>query len=106
MQSLDTRRWSALDVFRGLAVVLMIQGHSFTALLQPAEYRGSWSTWHTLLHGLTAPMFLLGGGLAYGLVLFRARHPLGLRFVRRAGLLLVLGYALQISKPPNAKYAM
>lgn len=104
MQSLrpseSARRWSALDVFRGLAVVLMIQGHTFTALLRPSEYQGPWSTWHTLLHGLTAPMFLLGGGLAYGFVLFRAQRPIGMRFLRRGALLFLLGYVLQIPKAP------
>src|SRR5262249_12613026 len=65
------RRWLALDVLRGVAVLLMIQGHTFTALLDPAHYVGNWSRWHSLLHGLTAPMFLLGGGLAYGFVTMR-----------------------------------
>lgn len=98
-----SQRWSALDVFRGLAVVWMIQGHTFTALLRPSEHRGAWSELHALLHGLTAPMFLLGGGLAYGLVSFRSQRPVGLRFVRRAVLLLVLGYMLQLPKADFAE---
>ena len=96
---MSRRRWLALDLLRGLAVLLMIQGHTFTALLRPSEYAGSWSRWHSLLHGLTAPMFLLGGGLAYGFVTMRNPARSGLRVVRRAGMLLALGYLLQF---PNS----
>jgi uncharacterized membrane protein len=100
-------RWGALDTFRGLAVLSMIQGHTFTALTEPAAFSGRWVPFYTLLHGLTAPMFLFGGGLSYGLVSRRRRgarvaaavaaraRPLDARIVRRGLALLALGYALQ-----------
>ncbi len=100
-----SRRWLTLDVFRGLAILSMIQGHTFTVLLKPSEYGETWLPWYTLLHGLTAPMFLLGGGLAYGIVTLRDGqskpwgHANG-RMVRRALTLLVLGYLLQLPKAP------
>ncbi|MEY4577341.1 MAG: hypothetical protein RL701_2044 [Pseudomonadota bacterium] len=93
------QRWLALDILRGLAVLLMIQGHTFTALLRASEYDGAWSRWHSLVHGLTAPMFLIGGGLAYGFVVMRDSQQPGLRLVRRGLMLLALGYLLQF---PNA----
>lgn len=97
----STRRWLALDLLRGLAVVLMIQGHTFTALLDPAALQGSWGQWHSLLHGLTAPMFLLGGGLAYGFVIMRStEQALRRRMLRRACVLMTLGYVLQLPKAP------
>jgi uncharacterized membrane protein len=93
-------RWVALDAFRAVAVLLMIQGHTFTALLRSDAYHGSWSTWHSLVHGLTAPMFLLGGGLAYGIVTGRATRPIGWRLARRALMLLAIGFILQLPRAP------
>jgi Heparan-alpha-glucosaminide N-acetyltransferase, catalytic len=94
-------RWLALDVFRALAVLWMIQGHTFTALLAPAHYTGAWVQAYSLLHGLTAPMFLVGAGLAYGLVASLAdtsarSAALRGRLVRRALLLFAIGTALQL----------
>lgn len=101
----SAQRWLALDVFRALAVLSMIQGHTFTALLRADEYAGAWSSWHSLLHGLTAPMFLLGGGLAYGIVTLRPDRPRpgAGRLVRRGFELLAIGYALQLPKAPLAE---
>jgi uncharacterized membrane protein len=95
-------RWLGLDVFRALAVLSMMQGHTFTALLAPHEYDGGWVQWHSLIHGLTAPMFLLGGGLAYGLVNLRRAHAAACNFrlVRRAFELIVIGFLLQLPKAP------
>jgi hypothetical protein len=100
MSAPKAARWSALDVFRGIAVVSMIQGHTFTALVPKSEFTGGWSRLYTLIHGLTAPMFLLGGGLAYGMVSARRQARAGklvldTRIVRRAAILLLVGYALQ-----------
>lgn len=99
-----TRRWLALDVLRGIAVLSMIQGHTFTALLRADQYDPSWSRWYRLFHGLTAPMFLLGGGLAYGIVTLQAqagRSPM--RLMRRGLMLIALGYALQV---PRASWSV
>ena len=87
-------RWLALDVFRALAVLWMIQGHTFTALLGTTDAFGQL---YRLLHGLTAPMFLCGAGLAYGIVNFSAHKPVvpG-RLWRRALLLLAIGTVLQL----------
>jgi uncharacterized membrane protein len=95
-------RNGALDLFRAFAALSMIQGHSFAALLARDALGDPQPAWYTLLHGLTAPMFLLGAGLAFGLVLkgssvsaqsVARRHARGLR---RAGLLYALGYYLQL----------
>lgn len=96
-----------LDTFRGFAVLLMIQGHTFTALAQKSSFSGGWVRLYTLFHGLTAPMFLMGGGLAYGMVSGRRREQsrvagsspapfeIDARIMRRGLVLITLGYLLQ-----------
>ncbi|MEM7135700.1 MAG: heparan-alpha-glucosaminide N-acetyltransferase domain-containing protein [Myxococcota bacterium] len=99
-----TERWGALDVLRLVAVVLMVQGHTFTALLDPAFRVGGWDRPHAYLHGLTAPMFLFASGLAFGVATFRrwtdhARtSPATRRRFERYGWLLFIGYALSLPK--------
>jgi uncharacterized membrane protein len=106
MKPAASQRWLSLDVFRGLAVISMIQGHVFTALLRREAYAGDWVQWHTLVHGHTAPMFLIGAGIAYSYVTLRegGAQPgqFSRRIVRRALQLLALGYLLQI---PRASWA-
>jgi uncharacterized membrane protein len=93
-------RWLALDVFRALAVLWMIQGHTFTALLRSDRYAGSWGQLYSLLHGLTAPAFLLGAGLSYAIVRFGSDAAVGPRLVRRALMLLAIGMFLQRPAAP------
>ena len=96
------RRWEALDRLRALAVVLMIQGHTFNVVLSEATRAEPWWRWHRLVHGLTAPMFLMGAGLAFALTTYphyeKHRRPSEAFWsrMRRYGLLLLLGYGLQV----------
>jgi uncharacterized membrane protein len=97
-------RWLALDVFRALAVLWMIQGHTFTALLGSGDvFGGAFGQIYRLLHGLTAPMFLCGAGLAYGIVTFGATKPaVPGRLLRRALMLFAIGTILQLPAAPLA----
>lgn len=95
-------RWLALDLLRFCAVFLMIQGHTFTALLEPAERAERWYRHHNFVHGYTAPMFLFAAGLAFGYTTFRSWNQLLVpgkalwkRF-RRYGWLLLIGYGLHL----------
>lgn len=95
-------RWRALDQLRALAVILMVQGHTFTALLREGEFSATFSRVHSVLHGLTAPTFLFGAGLAFGTATYGHydQHrtlggPLGKRLGRYA-MLLSIGYLLQL----------
>jgi uncharacterized membrane protein len=96
------KRFWALDRLRALAVVLMVQGHTFTALMQPRAFSPQFARVHGLLHGLTAPAFLFGAGLAFGFATYGQyeRHRRPGREVRRRFLrylsLIVIGYALQL----------
>lgn len=63
-----TERLFSLDVLRACAVLLMLQGHVFTALLNEHERTSAWFSPHDFVHGFTAPLFLFSSGLAFGVV--------------------------------------
>jgi len=95
-------RFLALDRLRALAVVSMVQGHTFSALMKPDALPATVMQWHALVHGLTAPAFLFGAGLAFGLAtypryeLHRRGGPVLYQRLRRYAWLVLLGYALQL----------
>jgi hypothetical protein len=101
VQEGSRERWVALDRFRALAVLWMIQGHAFTALLRADAMPAALARWHERLHGLTAPAFMFGAGLAFGTATYgeyRAHRHLGSALGRRMRwyvLLFVLGYLQQ-----------
>ncbi|MBX3275407.1 MAG: DUF1624 domain-containing protein [Sandaracinaceae bacterium] len=95
-------RWLALDVFRFFAVLMMVQGHVFSTLLDDATRATGWFPHHNAFHGFTAPMFLFGAGLAFGYTTFPRWHehtsfgPAVSKRFKRYVWLLVLGYGLQL----------
>jgi uncharacterized membrane protein len=95
-------RWLALDVFRFSAIALMIQGHVFSVLLDRATKAESWYPHHSFVHGYTAPMFLFGAGLAFGVTTFRVwrEHasfgPAARKRMGRYAMLIAIGYALHV----------
>ena len=95
-------RWIFVDLLRFSAVLLMIQGHTFNAVLNTAYRDADWFPVHSFWHGFTAPMFLFASGLAFGIATFRKWHrhvaygDAVQRRLRRYGLLLVLGYGLHL----------
>jgi uncharacterized membrane protein len=98
----DTTRWEGLDLLRLLAMLLMVQGHAFRVVLAPAVREAPWFTWHDFVHGFTAPAFLLGAGLAWGVATFprfdahaRPGPATHRRFMRYA-LLFAIGCALNL----------
>lgn len=101
--AVTAERWLGLDLFRFCAVVLMVEGHVFTTLLDQATKSQAWYPHHAFLHGYTAPMFLLGAGLAFGYTTFRKwdHHGRGTgKAVRKRYMryfwLLVIGYGLHL----------
>ncbi len=85
-----------IDVFRGLMALVMVQGHLFDTLLDPAARAQPWYVFQQIFHGSTAPGFLFASGFVAGL----PRAPLSWRAMRRRArrLLFVLGvgYALRL----------
>ena len=95
-------RYLFVDILRFLAVILMLQGHTFEALLQKNIKEESWFFIHDLFHGLTAPMFLFSSGVAFGIATFKKWEdhtelgfPIYKRMFRFVGLIF-LGYVLHL----------
>ena len=96
----DSQRLHALDLLRGVAVVVMVLGHSIDAVLSPAERTTELFRLYDAVRGFTAPVFLFVSGLAFTVATERrwddyrrAGRPLTMRLLR-IGLLFLIGYAL------------
>lgn len=91
-------RHPALDAARGFAVMAMVLGHTLHALLAPSARASEWVQRYWELRGLTAPLFLLVSGWAVVAAMERrtegSKGTYG-RLVRRALLLIFLGYLLR-----------
>ncbi len=91
-----------VDYLRFAAVLVMLQGHTFDALLQPAtKILYSYKIFN-LFHGLTAPMFLFSAGFAFAVSSIRNidqyvnyTPKLEKRFLRYFSLL-IIGYGLHL----------
>jgi uncharacterized membrane protein len=90
------RRELYIDAFRGLMVLVMVQGHLFDRLLDPAVREAPWYAFQHMFHGSTAPGFLFASGFVAGL----PRAPLSLRAslrrTRRLLFVLAVGYWLHL----------
>lgn len=97
-----SERWVALDMLRFLAVVMMVQGHTFSALLGADLRRQRWYAYHDYVHGFTAPLFFVSSGIAFGVATLRHWQrftqwsPAVKRRLERYGWLLFIGYALNL----------
>ncbi|MEM7447805.1 MAG: heparan-alpha-glucosaminide N-acetyltransferase domain-containing protein [Myxococcota bacterium] len=97
-----TKRWFALDLLKFLAVVLMVQGHLFTVVLDDAVRAEGWYTYHRYVHGFTAPIFFFTAGIAFGFTTLRRleKHAVWNRVVaqrvRKYFVVIGIGYLLQL----------
>ena len=84
-----------VDVLRLIATVQMIQGHSIAAVLAPSYRAGRVFAAWTFARGLTSVIFLFSAGFALALAQARAQQPAArMRRARRAGRLVLIGYAM------------
>ena len=94
-----------IDLARAIAVVLMVFGHTASALLANTYRTGAWFGAWEFQRGLTSGLFLLLSGFAFSVV--TTRHwPAHLRLsgaplkrIRRFAFFVVLGYALHLPVP-------
>ena len=96
------QRYLFIDLLRFTAVIVMLQGHTFDALLSPSVKQASFFYIHDFFHGFVAPMFLFASGVAFGVSTMK-KWETHLHFSRavmkRIGRfigLIIIGYALHL----------
>jgi uncharacterized membrane protein len=96
-------RLQFLDLFRGVFILIMVEGHTLRALLDPAIRQTAAFQLHELIHNLTGPAFLFASGASFVYSTqaqwenYRRWGPkLRRRLLRWLGVLAV-GYGLQLS---------
>jgi uncharacterized membrane protein len=100
----QTGRLQYLDWMRGLAALIMLQGHAFDSWLRPEQRSGEVFWLSQFLGGLPAPIFLFLVGVSLALVLdrLRAKGAGSLSMVLRVGIrgssILLLAYAFRIEQ--------
>jgi len=100
----QTGRLQYLDWMRGLAALIMLQGHAFDSWLRPEQRSGELFWLSQFLGGLPAPIFLFLVGVSLALVLDRLRTKgattvnMIWRVVKRGSSILLLAYAFRIEQ--------
>jgi len=104
MACLGTRRLGFVDVARALAMLLMVNGRVCDALLSEAARQSEPVTHYWLVRAFTAPLFLLISGFVFVIASDGRWEEYGrpsawlLRRVRRATVLNLIGYLLQVPR--------
>ena len=89
---------------RGLAALIMLQGHVMDGWVRPQDRTGEWFWLSQFLGGLPAPIFLFLVGVSLAIVLDRMRakgapaRDLIRRVVRRGGWILFLAYVFRLEQ--------
>src|SRR5665213_2968479 len=100
MLSAPKARVTFIDWMRGVAAVIMLQGHTFDAFMQPADRSGAWFTFSQFFGGEAAAIFLFLTGATYGMGMNRRQHmPPGTRVVqalKRARFLFILAVLFRL----------
>src|SRR6202051_1803753 len=100
MPPVSKLRVTFIDWLRGLAAIIMLQGHTFDAFLRPADRSGAWFTYSQFLGGEAAAIFLFLTGATYGMGMNRREHmPPGARVLqalKRARFLFILAILFRL----------
>ncbi len=102
-------RYQFLDVYRGIVVLLMIQGHIVRELLEGSLQGTSSFRMHELFHGITGSGFLFGAGITFGISAqvrwdeYLSFTPALRRRLKKIFLLLGIAYALHLPFPSLSK---
>src|SRR5204863_6256466 len=100
MQPTSKTRVTFIDWMRGVAALIMLQGHTFDAFLRPADRTGAWFTYSQFLGGEAAAIFLFLTGATYGMGMNRREHmPPGARVLqalKRARFLFILAILFRL----------
>lgn len=93
---MNRKRIKEFDFFRLFVIFLMIQGHTFRALLHPSLRDSTWFAFHEYIHGVTAPGFLFMAGFLFLYTFEPDNHKkLLVKFWRYTGII-AIGYWLHL----------
>ena len=99
-----SKRLGYLDWMRGLAALIMLQGHVMDGWVRPQDRSGEWFWLSQFLGGLPAPIFLFLVGISLAIVTDRMRakgastRDLVLKVLRRGSWLLFLAYVFRLEQ--------
>jgi uncharacterized membrane protein len=91
-----------IDVYRGLAILLMLHGHTADAVLSPSEKMSIAFQIYTIFRGFTAPMFLFISGFAFSITTLKYAEEyfkFSKKFIKRLRkffFITLLGYFLHL----------
>lgn len=91
-----------IDLLRGIAVIAMVFGHTFDAVLDVEGRSTIWFQLYSFLRGFTAPVFLFVSGLAFAVATekrwasFTQWSPHLKKRLLRILVLLIVGYSLHL----------
>ena len=97
----ENSRLQWVDLFRGAAVLWMIETHVTNTFLRQEILRADWFAGINYANGLVAPAFLFIAGLLQGVLTRPGLPPVGFwrKRLSRIGQLLLIAYALHLSNP-------
>lgn len=100
MHSASKPRVLFIDWMRGVAAVIMLQGHTFDAFTRPADRSGAFFTFSQFFGGEAAAIFLFLTGVTYGMGMNRREHLSAgqrvLQALKRARYLLLLAVLFRL----------
>jgi uncharacterized membrane protein len=100
MLSASKSRVTFIDWLRGLAAIIMLQGHTFDAFLRPEDRGGAFFTFSQFFGGEAAALFLFLTGTTYGMGMNRREHlsrgQRVLEALRRARFLFILAILFRL----------
>ncbi|MEO0206001.1 MAG: acyltransferase family protein [candidate division WOR-3 bacterium] len=96
------RRFRFLDLLKAYAVIMMIQGHTLDAVLNPQAKQTGLYQFMYILRGLTAPAFLIASGCGLAFSICRKRnlkwHEIFKQRILRIFPILIAGYFLHLPR--------
>ncbi len=96
MKSKEKERLPYPDYFRGIIILLMIQGHLFRALLDKGVKAESWFRIHEFIHGVVAPGFLFLAGFLFFHTIHNKELPQLIQKGKHIFGVIILGYFLHL----------
>jgi uncharacterized membrane protein len=104
------RRYSFIDMLRGLAVIVMVETHVVNAYLPAGLRHSSFFFWLTFVNGLVAPAFLFAAGMSLFLQANRQwdnwlhfRKPFWMQ-MRRLGFIALVAYYMHLQDFRLSRY--